>query len=375
VTLQTFTLTVVPEPTSNRVYNPGHWVDVPRFEQEDFGVDQAAVQAGINFTGPTQPGVPRTGVVYSTTGNGNTAGQSPSYPVADRLNIAPVKGVIMRYRWRELEPTQGNYTFDRVTGELAQCLAIGNARGARFGFILFIELRAFDNVNPAPPYLQSFTSYRSSDGTYDMWRWNNTVRTRFAALVTALGAQFDSHACWEGIATSETATAAASSDPAANYTPEAFRAGLIAETNAIANAGTRGRHFAYQNFLNGNTSYLNDYVDAGIANGSMVFCAPDILPNSFSLENNVYPRFVSYRGQVPLACAAQNDSHRWNSTAQDTIAPYDTMQSIFDFGRNTLRLNYMPWTWRRTGAGNRFTDDVAVMNATPTWTPVGGWTP
>jgi hypothetical protein len=353
--------------------NVGHWVDVPRFEQEDFGEDQAAVAAGIAFTGPTQPGVPRTGVVYSTSGNGHTAGNSPSYPVADRLNIAGVQGVIMRYRWRELETSSGVYTFDRVAGELAQCLAIGNARGARFGFVIFIEVRAFDNVQPAPPYLQAYTSYRASDGTYDMWRWNATVQTRFAALVNALAAQFDSHVCWEGIAVSETATVG-DTDSTSGYTVAGFRDGLIAETNAIAAALTNGRHFFYHNFLSGGNAQLDAVVDAGIANGAMVLAGPDILPGNNSLENNVYPRFVTYNGDLPLMCAAQNDSHRWNSTLEEETPPYDTMQSIFDYGRNVLKVNYLPWTWRRSGAGRRFDEDALVIAGTPAWQPSPGWT-
>jgi hypothetical protein len=355
--------------------NVGHWVDVPRFEQENFGEDQAAVAAGIAFTGPTQPGVPRTGVVYSTSGNGNTAGGSPSYPVADRLNIAGVRGVFMRYRWRELESSQGVYTFDRVAGELAQCLAIGNARGSRFGMVVWIETRAFDNVQVAPAYLAPYTTVGPNGGNtvYQLWRWNATVQTRFAALVQALAAQFDSHPCFEGIATNETSVNPADDDVTSGYTTAGFRDALIAETNAIAAACTNGRHFFYQNFLAGGNSQLDTVVDAGVANGAMVMCAPDILPGKLSLDS-VYARYTAFNGDLPLQCSAQNDSHHWNSAlASDADPPYDSMQSIFDYGRNTLKLNYVAWTWRRTGVGNRFEDDALVIAATPTWQPSPGW--
>lgn len=361
-------------PPATRRANVGHWVDVPRFEQENFGVDQAAVAAGIAFTGPTQAGVPRTGVVYSTSGNGNTAGGSPSYPTTDRLNIAGVQGVIMRYRWRELETTQGTYTFTRVTNELAQCLAIGNARGTRFGFIIFIEVNSFDGTNPLPTYLQSFSTTVAQRS--QTWRWNSTIRTRFAALVQALATAFDSHACWDGIAVSETASDTASSDATSSYTPEDYRDALIAESDAIAAACTNGRHFFYQNFLPSHNGYLDTVVEAGIANGAMVMCGPDILPGKTSLENNVYPRFATYNGSLPMQCSAQNDSHNWNSTLKDTgVAPYDSMTTIFNYGRNTLKLNFMAWTWRRSGAGNHFDDDALVIAATPSWQPSPGWAP
>jgi hypothetical protein len=338
------TVQAVGSSATTRRNNVGHWVDVPRFEQVDFG------------------GVPRSGV------------SGTQYQAKDRLNGLGVKGVVMRYRWRELEPTQGNYTFDRVTTELAQCAAIGTARGARFGLIVFIEVRAFDNVQPAPPYLQAYTSYRASDGTYDLWRWNATVRTRFAALVQALAAQFDSHVCWEGIAVSETATVG-DTDAASGYTPEGFRDGLIAESNAIAAACTFGRHFFYSNFLSGGTAYLDTVVAAGAANGAMVMCGPDILPGNNSLQP-LYNRYASVNGDLPLQCSAQNDSHHWNSTAEsDTIQPFDTMQSIFDYARNTLKCNYVMWTWRRSGVGYRFEHDAIVINTTKTWQPSPGWTP
>jgi hypothetical protein len=212
MTSRTFVLNVTAPPPTGRRSNVGHWVDVPDFEHDNFVVDQAALAAGI-----PQPGVPRTGVVYSTSGGGKTAGQSPSYPVADRLNIPGVRGVMMRHPWRELESSQGVYTFDRVAGELAQCLAIGNARGSRFGFILFISVNSFvgGSGNPLPPYLDHLATEEAplGRGVWNTWRWNTTIRTRFAALVQELAARFDAHPCWEGIATNETATKAANSDP------------------------------------------------------------------------------------------------------------------------------------------------------------------
>jgi hypothetical protein len=367
MTSRTFVLNVTAAPTGRRT-NVGHWVDVPTFERENFG------------------GVPRTGVAGT------------SYPVADRLDIPGVQGVMMRYTWRELESTQGVYTFNRITTELAQCLAIGNARGKRFGLIAFVGVNTFSGTLPLPPYLshlatQEFTN--PTDGTppvatgaWSTWRWNSTIRTRWAELVRELARQFDSHPCWEGIATSETATKDADSDPTSGYTALGFREGMIAETNVIANSCTNGRHFFYQNFMPGGLTngYLEDVIEAGIANGAMVMCAPDILPGRDSLETNVYPRYTRtvadgvhpvLQGRLPFQCSAQNDSHTWNSTLEsETQGPFDPMQSIFAFARNTLKCNYVTWTWKRTGAaGWHFSDDAIVIANTPTWQPSPGWVP
>jgi hypothetical protein len=374
MTSRTFVLNVTAPPPVGRRTNVGHWVDVPTFERENFG------------------GVPRAGVAGT------------SYPTADRLDIPGVQGVVMRYTWRELESTQGVYTFSRITTELAQCLAIGNARGKRFGLIAFVGVNTFGGTLPLPPYLsqfatQEFNSSGVATGAWSTWRWNATIRTRWAALVAALAAAFDSHPCWEGIATSETATKDADSDPASGYTALSFRDGLIAETNVIANACTNGRHFFYQNFMPGGlvNGYLEDVIEAGIANGAMVMCAPDILPGKDSLETNVYPRYTRtvadgvhpvLQGRLPFQCSAQNDSHIWNTTLElEDVAPFDSMQSIFSYARNTLKCNYVMWTWKRTASGNRFgqgwlppdeprlPSDAEVIAATPTWQPSPGWTP
>jgi hypothetical protein len=367
--------------------NVGHWVDVPSFERENFSVDQAASAAGT-----PQAGVPRTGVVYSTTGDygggrRKLAGASPSYPTADRLNIAGVKGAMMRYTWRELESTQNVYTFDRVAEELEQCAAIGTARGSRFGFLLFLGVNTFSGELPLPPYLSAYATNEASSDSWNTWRWNSTIRTRFAALVQELAAQFDAHPCWEGIATSETATKAANGDPLSGYTHAGFLAGLLDETAAIAAACTNGRHFFYHNFfpISSEDDNLDAVVAAGVANGAMVMCAPDILPGKDALESRVYPRYKRtvaapglpvFQGQLPFQCSAQNDSHHWNSTLEsETTGPYDSMTSIFNFARNTLKCNYVMWTWKRTGGGSDFADDALVINATPTWTPSPGWTP
>jgi hypothetical protein len=342
------TVQAVGSSATTRRNNVGHWVDVPTFERENFG------------------GVPRTGVAGT------------QYQTKDRLNGLGVKGVMMRYTWRELEPTQNEYNFTRISTELAQCLSIGNARGQRFGLIAFVGVNTFGGTLPLPAYLAQYATEEAGTGAWNTWRWNSTIRTRFAALVNAIALQFDSHVCWEGIATSETATKAANSDPAAGYTATGFRDGLIAETNAIASACTFGRHFFYQNFFPtiATDFHLDAVVEAGIANGAMVMCAPDILPGKDALEDRVYPRYTTFRGRLPTQCSAQNDSHHWNSVAEsETIQPFDTMQSIFDYARNTLKCNYVAWTWKRTLTGYRFDTDAIVINTTKTWQPSPGWVP
>jgi hypothetical protein len=349
---------------TTRRNNVGHWVDVPNFEREAFG------------------GVPRSGV------------SGTSYQPKDRLNGLGVKGVMMRYTWRELEPTPGNYDFTRISTELAQCQSIGTARGQRFGLIAFVGVNTFSGQLPLPPYLAQYATQEFTGtppvatGAWNTWRWNSTIRQRFPLLIQAIAAQFDSHVCWEGIGTSETSTKDANGDPNSGYSHASFRQALIEETNVIASACTFGRHFFYHNYFPVPTEddNLDAVIEAGIANGSMVLCTPDILPQKDNVEERVYPRYrepvrgVTFRGRLPTQSSAQNDSHHWNSTLEsETTGPFDTMQSIFDYARLTtgtrLGCNYVTWTWRRTGTGYRFEHDAIVINTTKTWQPSPGWTP
>jgi hypothetical protein len=329
--------------------NVGHWIDVPKFEQDNFG------------------GIPRTGVAGT------------SYPTKDRLNGLGVKGVFMRYDWASLEPTQGVYDFSQITTEMAQAVAIGNARGQRFGLAIWIETRSFDGSMVAPAYLSQYTTTGPNNENIvcQIWRWHPTVKARWTALVQAIAAAFDNHPNFEGICTNETAVNPADDDPLSNYSPEALRDALIHESNAIAAACTFGRHFCYLNFISGNQmAYTGQVIAAGAANGAMVLCGPDILPGKDALVERSYPHYTTYRGQLPTQCSAQMDSHHWNSTAESiTIQPFDTMQSIFDYARNTLKVNYVTWTWKRTGTGYRFEHDAIVINTTKTWQPSPGWVP
>ena len=125
-----------------------------------------------------------------------------------------VIGIVKRYPWASLEPTQGNYDFSVLASDLAWAAANG------MHLIAMIEDKTFLSRHPNPAYLDAYTG-RNVYGGYTMARWDPVVVTRFNALVKALGAQFDSNQWFEGIATQESATSmSGSAMNALGYTPE-----------------------------------------------------------------------------------------------------------------------------------------------------------
>jgi hypothetical protein len=139
-----------------------------------------------------------------------------------------VVGLVKRYTWRALEPSQGKYNLAGMQADLAWAAANGKH------MIFIIEDKTFTMERPDPSYLDKYTP-RNRAGGYTVVRWNPTVVTRFNALVKAIGAKFDSNKNFEGIATQETALGLDSSTlKQFGYTPEKYRDAYINILSAAA---------------------------------------------------------------------------------------------------------------------------------------------
>ena len=125
-----------------------------------------------------------------------------------------MRGIMKRYPWRQLEPTQGNYNFSMIQSDLNWAQAYG------MQLIIMIEDKSFTTVRPNPAYLDA-VSPRNHQTGYTMLRWNPTVVARYKALVSAMGQRFDSHPNFEGIAQQESALGLdAATRQRFGYTPE-----------------------------------------------------------------------------------------------------------------------------------------------------------
>ena len=252
-----------------------------------------------------------------------------------------VKGFMKRYRWKELEPTQGNYNFSEIQSDLTWAAANG------VQLVVMIEDKSFKSgtpENPAPSYLVKYSAANMGGG-HTMIRWNPTVVSRFKALVTALGARFDSHRAFEGIATQETAPSLSGTALNAHgYTPEKYRDAYIAMLTTAAAAMPTSRVFWYMNFMPGNNSgsYLAA-IAAAVAPKGVVMGCPDVAPDSKALQTRTYPLFDQFKGKMPMFGQVEGLVYRHLHETSGYSTKYWTMTEIYNFAKNEMHANYMFW--------------------------------
>jgi hypothetical protein len=243
---------------------------------------------------------------------------------------------------------------------------------------MLIEVRTFDNTNPAPPSLASFATFFANSGPapagYQMWRWHPTVLARFKLLVNAIGARYDGRAHFAGIGTQETANGGVT---AGGYSPANYLAALKQESDFIAAASPSSRHFAYLNFMGPGvnnqegTAMLLEYA-AYIQKNGAVIGGPD-LAVSGGIVDRCYPIYQAvHLGTSPVAapgptfCSVQ--SPEWRGAPPAT---HQTMQTLFNYatGRapdgsaSPLKLDIIIWDWSNSGGTEHFNPAVSVIAA------------
>ncbi len=247
-----------------------------------------------------------------------------------------VVGIVKRYTWLSLEPTQGAYQFSEVQSDLAWAASNG------MRLIIMIEDKTFVLERPNPPYLDAYTPHNRAGG-YTMVRWAPTVVTRFNALVAALGAQFDNNENFEGIATQETALGLDSSTlNAFGYTPEKYRDSYINTLTASTVSLPTSRVFWFMNFLVGNQTYIGDIASA-VASKGVVMGGPDVWPDNKSLQSKVYPYYTQFHGKMPLFGQVENVCYSEPHMTSGYSTKYWTMAELFNYARTDLHVNYMFW--------------------------------
>ena len=296
-------------PEAERKYHPGHYVSIGRAE----------LRKGVN----------------TALGDG-------------------VRGIQLRYRWADLEPTEDQYDFSTVARDL------GNAGKANLQFVAMIEDKTFQDESPLPEYLQERYSVRGKRG-YTAMRWDPYVVERMSKLVQAFGRQFDCDPNLEGIAFQETALSLEASQlERSGYTPEKYRDALVKVLRSASDSLPRSRVFWYMNFLPGNQDYIAD-IARDLAGTGVVMGGPDILPDNQALERRVYPFYAEFQGRLKLFGSMQNDSYRHprgggkvkgkGAGSQDAEvgagpAGYWSMEDLYAFARDRLHVNYIFWEYR-----------------------------
>lgn len=274
-----------------------------------------------------------------------------------------VRGASKRYRWRELESEPGSYDFSEIRDDLDYLAGMGKY------LVVFVMDKTFSSLPAVPEYMEAY-GFAAADGITPA-RWVPYYAERYTALALAIAREFGDHPAFEGIAMQESSLEITPEGyERFGYTPEAYRDALISIITGIQAGMPRGHMFWYSNFLPDGDKYLYDIADAMKGTGALMG-GPDITPHRRWLSRISYPMYEKYARSIPLFCSAQEDSyrHHTNDIRVEEIEPlppegYMTMEDIFLFARDELRVSYVFWDYEYGAAeegGWTFDDALEVI--------------
>jgi hypothetical protein len=274
-------------------------------------------------------------------------------------------GLVKRYTWRKLEPTQGSYDFSAIQADLAWAQSYGQQ------LVVMIEDKTFVLEDPAPAYLSSVSKLNRTGG-YTMVRWDPLYTARWKALAAAIGARFDAHPNFEGIATQETSLGFDQALlQAYGYSPEKYRDAYLDQLASALQSLPRSRVFWYQNYLVGNQSYIGTIAKA-LGPKGMVMAGPDVLPDRAELVTQSYPYFAQYKGWMHMGIQIEDICYNHLHATAGYPTRYWTPAELYAYAVETLNVNYLFWV-RIPNASPAdsydWYDALPVIQANPTVEP------
>jgi hypothetical protein len=277
-----------------------------------------------------------------------------------------VAGVEKRYTWRELEPVEDVYDFSAIAADLVV------VEEASSQLVVFVNDKSFKDERMTPEYLWSgytlpIRSPEPGKG-YVAKRWDPFVVARMNKLLVELGKRFDANPNFEGVALQESALGidAAILDRE-GYSAPAYRDALIEMLASARRAMPQSQVFWYMNYLPRGQQLLQSVCAAGARDG-IALGGPDVLPDSATLQQLVYPLLQRQRHTTVLFTSAQNESFRHKHAASEGTGTYWTPLEIFEFARDELGVQYLFWNdvQRPRPAGSYGIDDAyPVIAANP----------
>lgn len=282
-------------------------------------------------------------------------------------------GAQLKYTWRELEPEKGRYCFEKIKQDL-DFLTQQDKK-------LFIQLQdvTFDTsrVN-VPQYLlkkpvynggvaiQYITTNKDSIIRQDGFvarRWDPAVESRFHKLLAELGDAFDGKIA--GINLPETAVGFGETGKLypEGFTPQMYRDAILARMKALKKAFPTSVVIQYANFMPGewlprdDNGYQASLYKAAAEN-NIGMGGPDLkIYNKYQM-NHSYKFLKKYAMILPTGVAVQ-----WGN--YEEINPKTgkqvTIEEIYSFARNEIRLNYVFWSTQEPFYSNRV---IPFLNAT-----------
>ncbi len=277
------------------------------------------------------------------------------------------KGIQKTYSWRALEPDKDRYDFSTIRADLA-FLGKHDKR-----LIIQIQTKTFGSgQNYCPAYLLASDYgggvYQTRWGSSNPVIWDERVNRRLNALYAQLGAQLDREPFLEAVVIPESATTFETADrEKLHYTSDKYTRAVESGMQALKDAFPGTVVIQYVNMPPESIQALADYSKAhGVG-----FGGPDIYPYDPVLTNpqrGVYRLYEPLSGIVPLGAAVQQNDYTQRTAFRGTGGE-TTVKEIYEFGRDTLRLNYIFW-----GTRPGYFENVQKMMASPSFPkdPAGG---
>lgn len=262
----------------------------------------------------------------------------------EKYDFTGVVGLAPRFTWKELEPANGQYNFDRVQLYLDWCARRG------LYLIIFVEDKTFTSENPLPDYLASYAVQNSSGGVTTA-RWNVDLLARFMEMVSNL-LTLSKHLAFEGISIQESAPSlSAAAMKASGYDAVKYRSYYSAVAQLFTSSSAR--FFPNLNFFPSKQTYIRDVLlNLGGLGGIGGYT--DTLPESVPLTGLSYPL---YTGMSTLFAQISPDGY---SERRSNGAIW-TMAEIDDYAEGTLGAAYRWWT-PYNGGVNKWADAVKVIS-------------
>ncbi len=279
------------------------------------------------------------------------------------LQQTGIRGVQKRYTWAQLETVLDRYDFSAIESDLAVVADLG------LQLVVFIEDKTFTDEKPTPAYLHDGFTLPHTDGKgWIAKRWDPFVSARFSRLLSALGARFDPHPHFEGVALQESALSLSTATlRTQHYRARAYRDALVDTLLTARRAMPSSQVFWYMNFLPGDQTLLAD-IARTVAPHRIAMGGPDILPDQRALRRLSYPLYRQFQGEMTLFGSMQFMSYSHPRAAGSPGAPYWSMEDLFLFARDELHVDYIFWNrkhWQHPEGSYDWRDALAVIRKYP----------
>ncbi|TYC65984.1 hypothetical protein FMN63_26930 [Stappia sp. BW2] len=230
------------------------------------------------------------------------------------LTNPELSGVQILYNWRMLEPEKGRYDFTAIERDLAIAEKYDKA------FFLQLQDRFFsEDARYLPDYILEDPVYagglaRQVDDSEaenpkpEGWvavQWNEALRGRFQALLTALAENFDGRI--EGLNLPESSMDIDRAKDKTEFTCDAYFDATLENMAFARSAFQKSQVVQYINFWPCEWANSEGYMQRSFEKAAELgigLGGPDIVPNRKAQMKNSYPFFHQYQDKLPVIAMA-----------------------------------------------------------------------